>query len=69
MIITRKNQNRTRFPQNSYGVHTWALYGLAYRLQTEMKLFLDDNRFLGLSLHVNYKDSGLVLSELWIFEV
>ena len=37
--------------------------------QSLINLFLYKTRHLALSIHINYMAIGLVLSELWIFEV
>ena len=52
---------RDKFPKASY---TSVMYGVMYGHQNFVKIFLDETRLSGLSIHINYKVIGLILREI-----
>ena len=65
----KEPQNRIWVPLKAYGIYTCGVYGSSYDHQNLMKLFLDETRHLRIYNHIKYKAIGLVLSEIWFFEV
>ena len=58
-----------KLTKKPYGVCTGGVYGFSYNHRNWMKLILNETRHLELSNHINHKTIGLVLSEIWFFEV
>ena len=52
-----------------YSIRTHKVYGSISSYQNLMNLFLYEARHLKLSKHINYKAIGIVLREIWIFEI
>ena len=65
----KEKLTRIDWVEKPYGVGTCEVYGFIHSHQNLMKINFTETRHLDLSNHINYKAIGLVLSEIWFFEV